>query len=348
MVTTSLQTLPRFKKTVTIKKTIVSFFLSKINIDAFSRLIKNHKLLLGIPFKFFAQRLIDFDFPTHIFIETTSICNLKCKMCPRNLSQISHGVMDFGLFKKIIDEAKQYDKKTFSLHLFGEPLLDPKFAERAEYIKKANPKNSIILTTNGTLLTDNIAKELTKYVDKLAVSIHSPNPSTYEKITGVNQLETVEKNIKGLIELKKETKSKIPVIYLRVIRVKENAEEINEFRRKWNRFPVKIEIRDEHNYGGKIVQHHFKKTPERYPCYHLWLAPGINWDGEVVICCDDVDRKTVLGNVKNTSLHEIWAGEALKKYRQYHLNGEYEKIPICKNCDVWDIYPDIFFERQKK
>ena len=48
--------------------------------------------------------MITLDFPQHIFIETTSLCNLKCKLCPRTSGNTLIGNMDFELFKKIIDE----------------------------------------------------------------------------------------------------------------------------------------------------------------------------------------------------------------------------------------------------
>ena len=46
-------------------------------------------------------------------------------------------------------------------------------------------------------------------------------------------------------------------------------------------------------------------------------------------------------------MSEIWQGDKLKEYRKYHLRGEYHKIPVYKNCDIWKTYPDIFFNWQK-
>lgn len=332
-----------------LKEKILSIFFSKINIDFFSRLVKKNKWL-SPPYKIASQKLIDFKFPRHIFVETTSICNLKCKMCPRTITPVRPGTMDDKLFKKIIDEAKNYGHRSFCLHLFGEPLLDPKIIERLKYIKEANPKNSILLTTNAVLLNENIAKNLIEnQVDKIAISIHSPESETYKNITGLDYLERVEKNIKNLIKLKNEVGSLKPKIALRIIRMEDNDSEIKEFRKKWSGYPVALEIRDEHNYGGKIENNPLKLTPaKRYPCYHLWFTLGINWDGEVTICCDDPQREAIIGNVKNSTLAQIWQSDILKNYRQYHLKGDYDKIPLCENCDVWDIYPDIFFERQKK
>ncbi len=330
-----------------LKNKITGFFLSKINVDFFSNLIKKYKIFRPF-YKLASQYLIDYKFPRHLFVETTSLCNLKCKMCPRNSNPVKPGFMEPALFRKLVDEAKQYGQRSFSLHLFGEPLLDKKIIDRIKYIKIANQKNSLILTTNGTLLNPEISKELVRSgLDKIAISIHSPDKKTYREITGKDELETVEKNIMSLIEIKKELKSNTPKIFLRLIKLKENASQIEEFRKKWNKLPIKIEIRNGLNYGGKIKGMLELKFKKRYPCYHLWFAPGINWDGEVVICCDDVNREAMIGNANVSSLSEIWQNEKIKEYRRLHLRGEFHKIPLCKNCDVWRIYPDIFFEWQK-
>jgi radical SAM protein with 4Fe4S-binding SPASM domain len=330
-----------------IKSKITSFFLSKINVSAFSDLIKK-SVALSLPYKIFSQILIDKNFPHHIFLETTNVCNLKCKMCPRNVLPFKIGSMDFILFKKILDESAKHGKRTFSLHLFGEPLLDNLIFKKIKYIKTVNEKNTILLTTNGVLLTPAASEQLIKNgVDKVIISIHSPNRETYKEITGVDQLELVEKNIRELARLKAESQK--PQIYLRMIKMTDNASEEEDFRKKWKGVPVKIEIRHEHNYGGDI-ENNFpeKRTEQRYPCYHLWLSPGINWDGEMSICCADPNRLAIVGNINNSGIREIWQSETMKKYRKYHLAGEYDKIPACKNCDVWNFYPDIFFKWQKQ
>lgn len=333
-----------------IKEKIISYFFSKININFFSSLVKRHGWLFGVPYKFFSQKLIDYNFPRHLFIETTALCNLQCKMCPRNDSPVKPGTMNFELFKKIVDESARHGKRAFSLHLFGEPLLDRQIIEKIKYIKKANPKNSILLTTNGALMTEDIAKELAENkVDKIAVSIHSPEPETYSMITGFDGLEKTENNVKRLIAIKKVAGANLPKISLRMVRTNDNVNETESFRKKWKGLPVSVEIRDGHNYGGGIASNPLKDTPKkRYPCYHLWLSPGINWDGEMTICCSDPKRQAVIGDVKTESVGELWKGEKIKKCREFHLREEYHKIPACGNCDVWDIYPDIFFSRQKK
>ena len=100
-------------------------------------------------YKVGAQRWIDRTYPRHLFLETTAACNLACPYCPREDRQ-NH--MEFGLFQALIDEATTYGRRSFSLHLFGEPLLYPRWREAVAYIKRCHPQHTVLLTTNGTAL----------------------------------------------------------------------------------------------------------------------------------------------------------------------------------------------------
>lgn len=330
------------------KDKIVSFFLSKINTAKFSEIIKK-TAVLSLPYKIIAQRLIDWDFPYHLFIETTNACNLKCKMCTRNMQPIQIGMMNLDLAKKIVDEAAFFGPRTFSLHLFGEPLLAPNTIPIVEYIKRKNKKNNILLTTNGVFLSKEFSQKLIdNETDKVVVSVHGANKEQYRSVTGTDDLAKVEENIRNLIALKKESKKEKPKIYLRMVVSKDKKMEMDSFRQKWKNYPVIIDIREPHNFGGKVVDGKKVQNHKRYPCYHLWFSPGINWDGQVSICCCDSLKEEIIGSIKEKNLSDIWKSEKLQKYREHHLKGEYDKINLCKNCDVWQTYPDIFFKRQKK
>lgn len=334
------------------KDKIASFLLAKLNLNKISKLVSRN-FLLKIPYKFFAQRMISYDFPLHIFLETTSICNLKCKMCPRTDRNTLLGHMDFELFKKIVNEANDYDSRTFCLHLFGEPLLTPNFSQMTKYIKQINKNNTILLTTNGTLLNKKIAQAMIEApVDKIAVSFPSAEKNNYQALAGLDQLEIVEKNVLNLTKLKKIKKATKPHIFVRMILNKDNKDTEKLFISKWKNKSVTTEVRPAHNYGGNkpdisLRKDVIKKT-EKYPCYHLWFSPAVHWNGDVSICCNDWGRKALLGNIKNQTMHQIWNSKKIKQYRQYHLKGLYEKVPLCAKCDVWTMYEDIFFKWQKK
>lgn len=258
-----------------------------------------------------AQAFIDYEFPRHIFIETTANCQLSCEYCPRE-KRNEH--MDWNLFKEIVDECSQYGPRSFSLHLFGEPLLYPRILEAIKYIKDTNKKNTVLLTTNGVIL-NKFSEELFQLkVDRIIWS--------YRKNNFNDRTLSVLKKI-GLIRLL----------------IEETPKE--EFE-KWSKFP-RVEVKHLHSYGGNIDVSKWKvpEPPERYPCYHLWLAPAVRWNGEITFCCNvpQLGHET-LGKYPESNLTEVWKGARLAEIREEHRKKIYNGA--CKNCTSWQAYPSIF------
>lgn len=231
--------------------------------------------------------------------------------------------MDFGLFKNILDECSLYGPRSFSLHLFGEPLLYPKIMDAIHYIKAKNKRHTILLTTNGTVLNKFARRLLDSGVDRIIWSWRQNNFSS-ETIQVLHRI--------GLVRLL----------------IEETPKE--EFE-KWSKFP-RVEIKHLHNYGGQIDTTKWglaKQTDEmlRYPCYHLFLAPAIRWNGDVTICCNDPKGVESLGSYSNgDSLSRLWVSPRLLSIRESHLRGEYKGL--CAGCNSYKAYPDMFFSVQKK
>lgn len=272
-------------------------------------------------YKAAAQMWIDKEFPRHLFIETTAACNLTCEYCPREKVK-SH--MDFNLFKSIIDEATNYGPRSFSLHLFGEPLLYPKVWESIRYIKEKNKRHTVLLTSNGTLFEKFADDLMSSPVDKVIWSWR-PESKFSEKLK-----ERLRKWGKLTVRLIKEVVPKEEMKY-------------------WEKWP-NVEIRGIHNYGGSIdttnwISHVATKDTvvKRWACYHIFLAPAVNWEGKFLLCCADPKVKEVFGDINKETINESW--QRVEKVRKSQLRGEYEGI--CKNCDVWKSYPDIFFGFQR-
>ena len=270
-------------------------------------------------YKLLAQSYIDYEFPRHIFIETTANCNLSCAYCPREKRQEN---MDYGLFKSIIDECNHYGARSFSLHLFGEPLLYPHIMDAINYIKTKNKRNTILLTTNGTVLNKFAQRLLESRVDRIIWSWRElPVPFSDSTIKVLKKI--------GMVR----------------ILIEETPKE--EFE-KWSKFP-RVEVKSLHNYGGNIDVSNWglddNKLLERYPCYHLWLAPAIRWNGEIVECCN-IPRagEYILAKYGERTLADVWRGKSIQELRESHMKGVYPGA--CSNCNSWQAYPNIFFKSQ--
>lgn len=279
------------------------------------------ELLKKLPpwmYKTLAQTYIDKTFPRHIFIELTASCNLRCDYCPR---ERVNNHMDWNLFRRIIDESSCYGARSFSLHLFGEPMLYPKIWDAIRYIKEKNRRHTILLTSNGTMFERFIDEIEQCDVDKL---IWSWRPEA---------------------KFSEETKERLRKWGKLTVRLIKEAVPETEMR-NWGNWP-NVEIRSLHNYGGEISLERFGAESAsggiRHPCYHLWLAPAVAWNGKFLMCCADSHQKEVFGDINTETIAESW--KRLEGVRQAHLKGSYEGI--CKECDVWKQYPDLFFKFQK-
>lgn len=98
-----------------------------------------------------------------INIKITNMCNCDCDFC------IEKGGLntDTKPVKTLIEATNLLDFESV-LVLGGEPLLYPHLEE---YLKGIKNKR-IYLTTNGTLLTDDIGEMLSKYLTAINISIH--------------------------------------------------------------------------------------------------------------------------------------------------------------------------------
>ena len=225
--------------------------------------------------------------------------------------------MDYSLFKAIVDEASRYGARSFSLHLFGEPLLYSRFFDAVSYIKRANRRNIVLITTNGTQLNQMADKVINSKIDKM---IWSWRPE---------------------VRFKEETLRKLKAwgkFTVRIIRELTPKEEVA----KWSKWHS-VEYRHIHNVGGEIEVPK-REQVKRWACYHLWMAPAVAWNGDILMCCVDPHRKEVLGNLKDTTVGQFWQGKSIEAIRESHLKGEFKGI--CTNCDVWKSTPDIFYSWQ--
>jgi len=225
--------------------------------------------------------------------------------------------MDFNLFKEIINEASRYGKRSFSLHLFGEPLLYPRIHDAINYVKSCNKKHTVLLTTNGTKLNELF--DSVKEADQILWSWRREAKFTDE---------TKRKLLRW---------GRFKVRFISEVTPKEAYKE-------WEKWPNK-EVRSLHNYGGEIDLSKFSaisnsENKNRWPCYHLWLAPAVAWNGNILICCADPHQKEVIGKFKEQDVSDVWRGTRLNNIRKSHLEGKY--FGICKNCDVWRSYPSFF------
>ena len=275
--------------------------------------------------------------PLRLWLETSALCNLRCVMCPnKEMAPETKGHIDEDLFKKVIDEAKDYIFD-LNLHHRGESLLHPHFTSLLAYAAGKGMKTR--LHTNGTLLTPEIMMAMVDApLDRLSLSFDGFNAQDYEKIRVGAEYEDVVERIIRLLEWRKKQNSRKPAVAIEVIAMSQSQVEKKKkriFLEKMKRAGLdELVIKKPHNWAGYLTTHHKEKGYS--PCTFLWNALLVLWNGDVVPCAQDFFAQQVIGNVSRKSLLEIWNDEPIREMRRNHREKRYDLHPACKGCDrLW-------------
>ena len=88
--------------------------------------------------------------------------------------------------------------------------------------------------------------------------------------------------------------------------------------------------------GHENREHATWLVPEkRLPCLKLWNTMIILSDGRVITCNGKWDAQLVMGDVKTTSIKEIWSSNEYKEVRQKHLDGQQNDVISYDDCVDW-------------
>lgn len=277
-------------------------------------------------------------------IGITNLCNANCIMCPHCKIK-KFGTMKMKLYKKIIDDIVSCGIKSVNLSFFGEAMLDKTLVEKIKYAKFKGL--SVSFFTNAALMFEDRSREIIKAgVDSITISMDSNDKKTYEKIRRNCSYDDVRKNILDFLKVREEVGKKNVRLSLVAVLMDENYDELKEYYRFWeNKVDginlINMENRSESFDKKSDKSLSYKKGLIREPCMLLWSRLVVDWDGEVVLCCNDYAHKVVIGNLNKESIKDVWFGKKMSAIRNIHKKGDFSKIPFCDKCNkrtIWWLY----------
>ena len=160
-----------------------------------------------------------YNFPSHILVELTARCNLRCVWCLQSHDKFRNQNTDdmpFGLFEKIVPKLR--GAKVIYLNVNGEPLLYERIFDAVRLAKKYVP--SVRLITNGLLLSRDVSKDLERAgLSQLGISIDSIEEKELLKIRNFS-LTKITENLKTF------SKTTAIPIEIRTVICDENSESL--------------------------------------------------------------------------------------------------------------------------
>src|SRR5690606_1329873 len=183
--------------------------------------------------------------------------------------------------------------------------------EFVEYASKTVPSATTLITTNGTALTEDMAEALIDAgLKRLKDSLQSLDDETNRRIMGYEARKVID-NVIGVRRVMKRKRIREKDFDFRVSMVvtKLNEAEIEEARRFWRRHGVRLVTSALENRGGNIGIANDLNTGDMRSmgnCIRPSRDMDILFNGDVVLCCVDWHRTTILGNLARQSIREVW------------------------------------------
>ncbi len=293
-------------------------------------------------------------FPKGIQLQTINACQASCAMCPYPIFKdvFARGRMDDALFDKVIAEIAEHPEvDTFIPMLQNEPFLDKHLFEKiARFKALTGGRVKVELVTNGAFLSDeNIARIRESGLDTLDVSLDAVSREAYRKIRIGLDFDAVIAGVERVIA------AKLPNtrMFVRLIRLKDNAAEVSTFTKRWRAAGVPVFIYSANNRVGALEEFDQKlKVPERElplgvkllrgtfraymgHCPIPFSSANILHNGDVLMCVHDWARKEVIGNVRDATLAELWNGPRMRELRTLIKARRYTESPACQDCSLW-------------
>jgi len=279
-------------------------------------------------------------FPTHLDIELSDACNLRCVMCIQGIEDGVKGAgdMDTGFAKALIDQGVPHGLRSIKVNWRGEPALHRDLVEVIRYAKSKGILD-VQMNTNGIPYTPGRIREIILTgLDRVIISIDGATKETYERIRVRASYEKLRENVILFWKIRNELGRVKPFIRIQMVRMKDNAHEVTQFIEMWKPYVDDIRISDVSNRGQGDASVGDQVPVARARCPQPWQRMIVARDGRVLPCCSDWHMEWIIGDAKKQRLDEIWHGKAMGELRQLLRERKLDEYAPCNHCFVKESY----------
>jgi radical SAM protein with 4Fe4S-binding SPASM domain len=276
-------------------------------------------------------------FPVKIQIQTVSPCNAECVMCPWPSTRhvLPQGTMPEPVFHRIVSEIKGRGVERAGLFLMNEPTLDRRLPRLTAHLKREDPAITTVIFSNGVLLDGAKTQELADAgLDEIDVSVIGFTAEAYAKVMKGCDFDRVMRNLDEIAERQvagRLGKLALKIVCLEFPGLREAADAFAA------RTGLSVYVKPVTNRAGLIdldaIGVHNVAAPQPTACQRPFVKAYVLYNGDMVLCNCDWMRTTIIGNVMQESLEDLWRSQKLMEIRRHHLRGQLPAGSLCAQCD---------------
>lgn len=272
-----------------------------LNISRKDEIVKDHLV----------KQLVSGSVPLFSIVEFNlcGLCNRRCVFCPRVNPELFPNVdegISVGLYEEIMKDLRKVDfGGTIIYSAFSEPLLYKEIEVLIEISRHYCPKARLEIVTNGDFVTSEKLSKLFKAgLTTLCISM-------YDGPHRLAHFKALQKKA-GL------------------------RDDQIIFRQRWlppeKHFGITLS-----NRAGALEIKEIGiaplKEPLKKPCYYPFYQIFINYDGTVLLCAHDWNKRLIVGNLNKQSILKVWDNDILKQVR-VNLSRANRNFHPCDLCDA--------------
>lgn len=279
---------------------------------------------------------------THTFkyigIETTTICNAKCIVCPReDHYSYRFGYMDQKLFEKIILDIRD-NHELESLIRFGgmgDSSCDRFLLDRLRFVKKEAPQIKVGLSSNMELwkpeFTNAIVEE--ELISHMRFSILAFTDEFSEKIYKKSTVaQKARSNIDAFIA--RNDAAGHPIwIEVYTLMMDGMDQDVARIRERYWEAADEFEVWRPHTWSNLFPDLRANQD-QRCPCKSVTHMNQvlIGVYGDVIPCSMDINYTLSLGSLRDQTLQEILDGDKCRDLQALNSAGQIETKDTCRGC----------------
>lgn len=273
-----------------------------------------------------------------VSLETFTTCNQKCYFCPVSIAPREDYSMTDALFAQIVEELKSFRGTLESVFLqsYNEPTLDRRFLDHVRTLIENGLPVAVLSNGSGFTAAKTDAILEMGGLRYLCINLSTLDRERYQAERGGDHLPVVLRNLDHMKD--KPLAQQMNIVVLGTGDATHDADfEAIRDRFAGTRFNVeKHVVMDRAGWLDVGLKAADRMRPlagcdnvGSRPLQHLHITP----QGKCVLCCEDYDEKYVVGDLTQSSIAEVLAGDEIAKLRRWVYG--IEEAPedfMCRDC----------------
>ena len=294
--------------------------------------------------KYLYGRHLNLKVPVDVSLELSSLCNMQCVYCyhgDKANTPFRQKFMSYDIAEKIILESAEIGVSSLKMNWRGESTLNPRFKDICKLAAQhADSKTFIERLSNSNFKfphdRDDIIEGLA-FQTKVKISYDSFKKQVFENQRAGGDHDLTTANIDKFYNWPNRNTE----IVIQAVRTNANKDEDfeTEIKKRWPSASLSVRDvvtgRSEKNYDDLLVK---GKVSKRIPCKQAFVRLIFAYDGTCSPCCPNIAMDLSLGDIKKSSVKNIFNSLAAWRLREDLKSGKaFEKNP-CASCSSHESY----------